>query len=77
MLVNVPTCPPLGTLLSPREQEIIRLVAEGCSDEIIAHRLGMSLWMLNTFLRRIFTKLGVNSRAKVVAYVYQRGEMLL
>lgn len=53
--------------LSPREQEIVRLVALGHSNKIIADVLSISSWTVCTHLRRIFSKLGVGSRAAMVA----------
>ncbi|HLH03144.1 MAG TPA: LuxR C-terminal-related transcriptional regulator [Bryobacteraceae bacterium] len=53
--------------LSPREQEIVRLVALGHSNKIIAGVLNISSWTVCTHVRRIFTKLGVASRAAMVA----------
>ena len=53
--------------LSPREQEIVRMVAEGHSNKIIAKVLSISSWTVCTHLRRIFAKLGVGSRAAMVA----------
>ena len=53
--------------LSPREQEIVRLVAEGHPNKIIAAELAISAWTVGTHLRRIFAKLGVGSRAAMVA----------
>lgn len=53
--------------LSPREQEIVRLVAKGYPNKTIAGILDISPWTVSTHLRRIFTKLGVNSRAEMVA----------
>jgi DNA-binding CsgD family transcriptional regulator len=53
--------------LSPREQEIARLVAEGHPNKIIAAELDISAWTVGTHLRRIFAKLGVGSRAAMVA----------
>ena len=53
--------------LSPREQEIVRLVAEGHPNKIIAAELDISAWTVGTHLRRIFAKLGVASRAAMVA----------
>jgi DNA-binding CsgD family transcriptional regulator len=55
--------------LSPREQEITRMVAKGRTNQAIADVLGISAWTVSTHLRRIFTKLGVNSRAAMVATV--------
>lgn len=56
-----------GVTLSPREQEIVRLVAEGHPNKIIAAELEISTWTVGTHLRRIFAKLGVGSRAAMVA----------
>lgn len=53
--------------LSPREREIVRLVAEGHPNKIIAAELDISTWTVGTHLRRIFAKLGVASRAAMVA----------
>lgn len=55
--------------LSPREQEIARLVAKGYVNKTIANILEISPWTVNTHLRRIFAKLDVNSRAEMVATV--------
>jgi len=54
-------------LLSPREQEIVRMVAEGHPNKVIAEVLNISSWTVGTHLRRIFGKLGVSSRAAMVA----------
>jgi len=53
--------------LSPREQEIVRMVAEGHPNKIIAAVLNISTWTVGTHLRRIFAKFGVGSRAAMVA----------
>jgi DNA-binding CsgD family transcriptional regulator len=56
-------------LLSPREREIASMVAEGCSNKAVAASLGISAWTVAAHLRRIFAKLGVRSRAAMVARV--------
>jgi DNA-binding CsgD family transcriptional regulator len=61
--------------LSPREQEICRLVANGLPNKAIAEVLEVSLWTVSTHLRRIFAKLGVGTRAEMVAHVL--GDRLL
>lgn len=61
--------PPPSVNLSPREQEIVRLVAKGHPNKVIANILEISPWTVSTHLRRVFTKLGVNSRAEMVARV--------
>jgi two-component system nitrate/nitrite response regulator NarL len=63
------------TTLSPREQEIVRLVSNGHPNKTIARKLAISQHTVNTHLRRIFDKLGVNSRAEMVAYALQTGLM--
>jgi len=59
--------------LSPREQEIVRMVAKGHPNKIIADVLNISSWTVCTHLRRIFAKLGVGSRAAMVAQLLQVG----
>lgn len=53
--------------LSPREQEIARMVADGYPNKTIAAVLDISSWTVGTHLRRIFAKLSVSSRAAMVA----------
>ena len=59
--------------LSPREQEIVRLVAEGLPNKCISAILEISSWTVATHLRRIFAKLGVGSRAAMVARLLEEG----
>jgi DNA-binding CsgD family transcriptional regulator len=56
--------------LSPREQQIVRLVAKGHGNKTIGSVLDISPWTVSTHLRRIFAKLGVGSRASMVASLY-------
>lgn len=58
--------------LSPREQEIARMVARGYTNKMIASVLQISLWTVSTHLRRIFVKLEVSTRAAMVALVIDR-----
>jgi DNA-binding CsgD family transcriptional regulator len=53
--------------LSPRESQIAALIASGATNRLIASVLDISLWTVSTHIRRIFAKLGVNSRAEMVA----------
>lgn len=57
--------------LSPREQEIARMVGAGYPNKTIAAHLGISSWTVSTHLRRMFAKVGVNSRAALVARVLE------
>jgi DNA-binding CsgD family transcriptional regulator len=60
-------------LLSPREREISRMVAKGYPNKTIAAVLEISSWTVGTYLRRIFAKLGVGSRAAMVARLSEEG----
>jgi DNA-binding CsgD family transcriptional regulator len=67
LLVRMPRRTGTGVTLSPREQEIVRMVAQGHPNKVIADVLNISSWTVGTHLRRIFAKLGVGSRAAMVA----------
>jgi DNA-binding CsgD family transcriptional regulator len=67
LLVRLPTLTHGHVSLSPREQEIVRMVAQGHPNKVIADVLSISSWTVCTHLRRIFAKLGVGSRAAMVA----------
>lgn len=54
--------------LSPREVDILRLVARGLGDAQIAHRLFLSPHTVHRHIANIRTKLRVPSRAAAVAY---------
>jgi DNA-binding CsgD family transcriptional regulator len=65
---------PVGRVqLSPREHEIVRMVAQGHPNKVIADVLNISSWTVCTHLRRIFAKLGVGSRAAMVAQLLESG----
>lgn len=59
--------------LSPREREIVRMVAQGHPNKVIAGVLNISGWTVCTHLRRIFAKLNVGSRAAMVARLLEVG----
>jgi two-component system nitrate/nitrite response regulator NarL len=62
-----------AALLSRREQEVVRCVAEGLSNREIAQRLGLTEHTVKNYLFRIFDKLGVSKRVEVVLYAYSLG----
>jgi DNA-binding CsgD family transcriptional regulator len=62
-------------VLSPREREIARMVAKGYPNKVIARVLEISSWTVSTHLRRIFAKLGVSSRAAMVAHLLEEGPL--
>lgn len=64
--------PPRGTNpLSAREVEVLRLVASGKTNRVIAGALGISEKTVARHVSNIFTKLGVSSRAAATAYAFQ------
>lgn len=62
-------------MLSPREEEIARMVAAGYPNKTIAAVLDISSWTVGTHLRRVFAKLGVGSRAAMVARLLEEGSL--
>jgi DNA-binding NarL/FixJ family response regulator len=61
-------------LLSKREQEVVRYVAEGYSNREVAERLKLSEHTVKNYLFRIFEKLGLSSRVEVVLYAVSQRE---
>lgn len=59
--------------LSTRETEVLRLVAEGASNSLIAQRLHISDATVKSHLVHIFSKLGVSSRTAAVAAARDAG----
>jgi DNA-binding CsgD family transcriptional regulator len=59
--------------LSPREQEIARLVAIGYPNKTIAGILDISPWTVATHVRRIFNKLNVHGRPAMIAELAHAG----
>jgi PAS domain S-box-containing protein len=66
-----------ATTLTPRERELLRLVALGSTGEQIATELALSPETVRTHLRNARRKLGARSRAHAVALALQRGEIEL
>jgi two-component system response regulator NreC len=59
--------------LSPREVEVVRLVAWGYSNKDIAARLHVSSKTVEGYKTRLFEKLGLGSRVELVRYALKRG----
>ncbi|HYH07256.1 MAG TPA: response regulator transcription factor [Thermoanaerobaculia bacterium] len=59
--------------LSPREREVLRLVAAGRSNKEIAHDLGVTERTVKFHVTAIFNKLGAENRASAVTIAHQRG----
>jgi DNA-binding NarL/FixJ family response regulator len=59
--------------LSPRELEILKLIAHGESNKEIASRLAISEGTVRVHASNVFAKLGCNDRAQAVAVAFHRG----
>ena len=64
---------PQTATLTPRELEILRLVAGGASNRAAAEELFISEATIKTHLLHAYDKLGVHDRAAAVATAYERG----
>lgn len=60
-------------ILSPREQEIARLLATGASNDDIARRLFLSENTVKTHVKAVLAKLGLPDRIHVVIWAYEHG----
>jgi DNA-binding NarL/FixJ family response regulator len=59
--------------LTPREVEVLKLIAAGLSNREIADTLVLSNATVKTHVNRIFYKTGARDRAQAVRYAYQHG----
>ncbi|PZF67099.1 DNA-binding response regulator [Curtobacterium sp. MCPF17_047] len=69
----VPTEPPGRELLTPREQEVLRLLAQGMSNAEIAAAMFVTRETAKTYVSRILLKLGLRDRVQAVVYAYRNG----
>jgi DNA-binding CsgD family transcriptional regulator len=59
--------------LTPREVEVVQLVADGLSNKLIGNRLKISLHTVHFHVARVVTKLKVSNRAGAAADAVRRG----
>jgi DNA-binding NarL/FixJ family response regulator len=63
----------VGAELTPREIEVLKLLAEGLSNQAIAQRLTISLHTVRNHVQNIITKLQVHSKLEAVAAAVREG----
>ena len=63
-------------ILTPREEQVVALVAESLSNRDIARELNLSEHTVKKYLFRIFDKLGISSRVELVLYAVNHGGRL-
>jgi DNA-binding NarL/FixJ family response regulator len=57
-------------LLTRREEDVVRLVADGLKNREIAHTLNLNEHSIRNYLYRIFEKLGVSTRVELILYAF-------
>jgi PAS domain S-box-containing protein len=72
MVANRGSTDPDGGRLTPREREVVDLIAEGLSNKAIGERLHISVHTVKSHLRNIMDKLTLDSRLQIAAYVHER-----
>jgi DNA-binding NarL/FixJ family response regulator len=72
---DAPGQPRSRDALTPREREVLRLVAEGQTNRAIAGALGLSEKTVDRHVSNIFDKFGVSSRAAATAQAFRLGLM--
>ena len=61
------------SLLTPREEQVVALVADGLTNRQVADELGLSEHTIKKYLLRIFDKVGTSSRVELVLYAMSHG----
>ncbi|MER5541238.1 response regulator transcription factor [Streptomyces sp. NPDC001118] len=59
--------------LTARETEVLRLIADGLSNQEIARKLHVSTATVKTHINNLFAKTGLKDRAQAVRYAYSKG----
>ena len=65
--------PPASDTLTPRELQVLRLVAGGETNAEVAHRLGLSIHTVERHLANLYPKIGARGRSDATAYAIRRG----
>jgi DNA-binding NarL/FixJ family response regulator len=70
--LNPPAAAPTDTGLSPRELEVVQLVARGSTNAEIAAQLYITVGTVKTHLASVQSKLNASNRVEVAAWAWQR-----
>jgi DNA-binding NarL/FixJ family response regulator len=78
LVSEVPSLPVFNSngnqLLTPREEQVVALVAEGLANREVAIQLQLSEHTIKKYLFRIFDKLGISTRVELVLYAVHHGD---
>jgi DNA-binding NarL/FixJ family response regulator len=58
--------------LTPKEKDVMRLLSEGCSYKMVADKLGISYFTVNSHIKKIYEKLHVHSLGEAVALAIKK-----
>jgi len=72
-LLRRPESAPPAPKLSPRQREVLQLIAEGHSTKEIAHRLALSVKTVETHRAELMVRLGIRDVAGLVRYAVRTG----
>jgi PAS domain S-box-containing protein len=70
---ETPASDPVISDLTERAREVLILVAQGCSDDAIAAKLGVARQTIRNHISAIYRKLGVHRRSAVIVWARERG----
>ena len=63
---------PRSAMLTPREREVLKLLAEGCSTKEIANELNVSVKTVEAHKFNLMRKLNIHNRAQLIQYAIQK-----
>jgi DNA-binding NarL/FixJ family response regulator len=68
---------PMLPILTDREEQVLRLIADGLTNREISYDLSISESTVENHIHHIYAKLGISNRAQAVAYAFQFRLVLL
>lgn len=73
IITQSPARPDVSSILSPREIEVLKLMAQGMDNQQIAGQLSIVQGTVKNHVSAIYMKLGVSTRAEAVAWAWKNG----